>query len=66
MRCTAGLCDALSELHDSGVIRLYCPADARGWSLEEAPPDQRPPDIVGAKMDTVELLRVDKESSGNA
>lgn len=65
MRCTIGLCDALSELHDAGIIRLNCPADARGWSLEEAPPAQRPPDLLGAKMDSVEHISA-KRASTNA
>ena len=35
-RCTQALASALRRLHDDGQLRLRCPPDSRGWSLEKA------------------------------
>jgi hypothetical protein len=35
-RCTKALAIALRRLHDERVLRLRCPADSKGWSLELA------------------------------
>lgn len=35
-QCTQALATALRRLHDEGHIRLHCPADSLGWSLEKA------------------------------
>ena len=37
-KCTLGLSHALIELHLDQVIRLSCPADSAGWSVDEAEP----------------------------
>lgn len=34
--CTRALATALWRLHDDSVIRLHCPADSKGWSLQKA------------------------------
>lgn len=34
--CTRALAAALRNLHDEGLIRLDCPKDSQGWSLERA------------------------------
>lgn len=34
--CTQALATALWRLHDEGAIKLRCPADSRGWSLQKA------------------------------
>jgi len=55
--CTLGLSHALIALHDDDLIRLYCPRDSRGWSIETAEP---PSDesLQSARIDTIELLKV--------
>lgn len=35
-RCTQALATALRRLHDEGELKLHCPADSKGWSLEKA------------------------------
>lgn len=32
--CTGAVATALWRLHDLGALRLHCPADSKGWSLE--------------------------------
>ena len=56
-RCSLGLSHALIELHLDAVIRLDCPADSSGWNLGEAEPP-RDEYLVGARMATVELLKI--------
>lgn len=34
--CTQALATALRCLHDEGELKLHCPADSKGWSLEKA------------------------------
>jgi hypothetical protein len=53
--CTLGLSHALVELHQEKKIRLYCPQDSRGWSIEKASP---PSDdtLKSDKIEIVELL----------
>lgn len=34
--CTQALATALRRLHDEGELKLHCPADSKGWSLEKA------------------------------
>lgn len=56
--CSLGVSHALVDLHLDGRLRLFCPSDSRGWSIELAEP---PSDDVlqSARIATVELLRVD-------
>ncbi|GAB3647302.1 protein DpdG [Ramlibacter alkalitolerans] len=35
-QCTQALATALRRLHDEGVLRLHCPSDSKGWSLDRA------------------------------
>lgn len=35
-QCTQALAGALRRLHDEGLLRLRCPTDSLGWSLERA------------------------------
>lgn len=35
-QCTQALATALRRLHDEGVLRLHCPSDSKGWSLDKA------------------------------
>jgi hypothetical protein len=55
--CTLGLSHALIDLHQDDIIRLYCPRDSRGWSIEAAEP---PSDesLQSARIDTIELAKV--------
>ncbi|MCG3146076.1 MAG: hypothetical protein HONDAALG_03908 [Gammaproteobacteria bacterium] len=54
--CTLGLSHALIDLHQDGWIRLDCPRDSRGWSIEAAAP---PGDsLQSGRIDTVELVKV--------
>src|SRR5262249_35566226 len=54
--CTLGLSHALIDLHQDGWIRLDCPRDSRGWSIETAEP---PSDgLQSGRINTVELLKV--------
>jgi hypothetical protein len=54
--CTLGLSHALIDLHHDELIRLYCPRDSRGWSIEAAEP---PADegLQSVRIDTIELLK---------
>jgi len=53
--CTLGLSHALVELHLDDNIRLFCPPDSRGWSIEAAEP---PSDgLQSGRIATVELLK---------
>lgn len=53
--CTLGLSHALVELHQERKVRLHCPHDSRGWSIESAEP---PSDgtLKSDKIENVELL----------
>jgi hypothetical protein len=54
-KCTLGLSHALLELHLDKVIRLRCPADSAGWSVEEAePPGDE--DFKSSRFESVNLL----------
>jgi hypothetical protein len=56
--CTLGLSHALIDLHQDGWIRLDCPRDSRGWSIEAAEP---PGDsLQSGRIDMVELVKVTK------
>lgn len=54
-KCSLGLSHALVELHQGNKIRLHCPQDSRGWSIEDAAP---PSDetLKSDKIEDVELL----------
>lgn len=39
-QCTQALATALRRLHDEGVLRLHCPSDSKGWSLDKAGQNQ--------------------------
>jgi hypothetical protein len=54
--CTLGLSHALIDLHQDGWIRLNCPRDSRGWSIELAEPPSD--DLMrSGRIDSIELLR---------
>lgn len=55
-RCSLGLSHALIELHLDNLIKLDCPADSAGWSLEEAEPP-RDQSIVGDRITAVEYSK---------
>lgn len=52
--CTLGLSHALIDLDQDGWIRLDCPRDSRGWSIEAA----SPPGDSSGRIDTMELVKV--------
>jgi hypothetical protein len=35
-QCTQALASSLRRLHEEDILRLHCPADSKGWSLEKA------------------------------
>jgi hypothetical protein len=52
--CTLGLSHALVDLHLDKRLKLFCPPDSRGWSIELAEP---PSDgLQSGRVATVELL----------
>lgn len=53
--CTAGLAEALVELHLEGVLRLNAPPDARGWSIAAAQPPFDGKTLRGDRFQTVEI-----------
>lgn len=55
-KCTLGLSHALVDLHSDGLIRLNCPADSHGWSIEAAEPP-RHGDFLSMRFASVELGR---------
>lgn len=55
LRCSLGLSHALIDLHSDQIIRLFCPADARGWDLGMADPP-RDTTINSSVLDKVEFL----------
>lgn len=55
-KCTLGLSHALVELHLDKAIRLQCPADSHGWSVEVAEPP-RDADFSSMRFASIELLR---------
>lgn len=55
--CTLGFSHALVDLHLDGYIKLFCPQDSRGWSVESAEP---PSDVLqSGRITSVELLKTD-------
>ena len=56
--CTLGLSHALVDLHLEGYIKLFCPSDSRGWSIENAEP---PSDelLQSGRIAFVELVKAD-------
>lgn len=57
--CTLGLSHALVDLHLEGHIKLFCPPDSRGWSIEQAEP---PNDefLQSSRIATVKLTKTDQ------
>jgi hypothetical protein len=53
-KCTMGLSHALVELHQEKKIRLHCPQDSRGWSIEDA----APPSDDTLKSDRIEIVEL--------
>ncbi|MFN7919073.1 MAG: hypothetical protein U0Q16_03195 [Bryobacteraceae bacterium] len=51
---TQGLSHALIDLHADGVIRLICPPDSRGWSIEAAQPYNDGKTLLSGRIDYVE------------
>jgi hypothetical protein len=58
--CTLGLAHALIDLHEDRWIRLHCPRDSGGWSLELAQPPSDGKTLLSGKIQFVELLRTPK------
>jgi hypothetical protein len=56
--CTSGLGQALVELHLDGVVRLNCPADSAGWSIEDAEPPSGD-DFRSTRFINLELLNLE-------
>jgi hypothetical protein len=57
-RCTLGVSHALVELHMDAIVRLNCPADSAGWSIEDAEPPSGD-DFKSARFVSVELLKAE-------
>jgi hypothetical protein len=56
--CTLGLSHALIDLHQDGLIRLDCPSDSSGWSIEVAEPPGG--SLQSGRIGTVERVKVTK------
>lgn len=54
--CTLGLSHALIDLHQDGKIRLICPRDSRGWSIEAAQPPSGD-GLDSSRIDSIEFLK---------
>jgi hypothetical protein len=54
--CTLGLSHALVDLHLDDYIKLFCPQDSRGWSVESAEPPSEEA-LKSGRIATVELLK---------
>jgi hypothetical protein len=54
--CTLGLSQALIDLHQDKIIRLVCPHDSRGWSIELAEPPSGE-GLDSNRIDSIELLK---------
>jgi hypothetical protein len=55
--CSLGLSHALIDLHNDGVIRLLCPRDSHGWSIEVADPPLDNRYIRSERIDHVEIRK---------
>jgi hypothetical protein len=55
--CSLGLSHALIDLHSDGVIRLLCPRDSHGWSIELADPPLDNRYIRSERIDHVEIRK---------
>ncbi len=56
-RCTRALATALRNLHDLGYLRLFCPRDSKGWSLERGGSVLVPGVLDSDRFDRVTLVR---------
>lgn len=54
--CSLGVSHALIDLHEDEIIRLHCPRDSRGWSIDVASPPNDGKTLQGPKIDFVERL----------
>jgi hypothetical protein len=54
--CSLGLSHALVDLHLDDHIRLHCPIDSRGWSIEAAQPPNDGKTLRSGRIDHVEWL----------
>ena len=54
--CTLGLSHALIDLHQDQKIRLNCPIDSRGWSIELAEPPNSD-GLESGRIDSIEFLK---------
>jgi hypothetical protein len=57
--CTSALAAALRNLHDEGFIRLDCPADSQGWSLERGGSERNNDTLKSDRFDRVDLIKPD-------
>lgn len=55
-QCTLGLSHALVNLHEDGILKLYCPVDSHGWNIGLAQPSRD--DTV--KSDRITLIELRK------
>lgn len=53
--CTLGLSHALIDLHHDGKVRLNCPRDNRGWSIELAEPPSGE-GLDSSRIDSIEFI----------
>lgn len=60
--CTSALAVALRNLHDEDVIRLDCPADSQGWSLERGGSERNGDTLKSDRFDRVALRKQDDPS----
>jgi hypothetical protein len=60
-QCTQALATALRRLHDEGSLKLHCPADSTGWSLEKAGGSPVPGEASN-RFDTVERITLRSEA----
>lgn len=54
--CTLGLSHALIDLHQDKKIRLVCPRDSRGWSIESAEPPTGD-GLDSSRIDSIEIIK---------
>lgn len=54
--CTLGLSHALVDLHQDKKIRLVCPRDSRGWSIESAEPPTGD-GLDSSRIDSIEIIK---------
>jgi hypothetical protein len=54
--CSLGMSHALVDLHLDNHIRLHCPIDSRGWSIEAAQPPNDGKTLRSGRIDHIEWI----------